>query len=213
MNVSCYRGCDFCGFCFFVVVVVDFFEGEFMISIDIFGYCFGIWVFDFVYSEVMFSVCYMMILKVCGMFGVKSVMLIVFENLFDVKVEVSVDVILVDIKDEGCDVYLCLVDFFDIENFFMMEFVFMGVCVEKGEFFVDGDLIICGIMKFVIFEFDFGGFGSDLWGNYKVGVLVKIVINCEDFGFIWNVVFEIGGVFVGKDVMISFDLQGVLQQD
>ena len=63
------------------------------------------------------------------------------------------------------------------------------------------------------FELDFGGFGSDPWGNYKAGASAKTVINREDFGLTWNAALETGGVLVGKDVTISLDLQGALQQD
>lgn len=94
-----------------------------------------------------------------------------------------------------------------------MEFVSTGARAEGGELFVDGDLTIRGITKPVSFELDFGGFGSDPWGNYKAGASAKTVINREDFGLTWNAALETGGVLVGKDVTISLDLQGALQQD
>ncbi|WP_435744218.1 YceI family protein [Microbacterium sp. PMB16] len=184
-----------------------------MTSIDIPGYRAGTWVLDPSHSEVTFSVRHMMISKVRGTFGVKSATLIAPENPLEAKVEATVDVTSIDTKDEGRDAHLRSGDFFDTENFPTMEFVSTGARAEDGELFVDGDLTIRGITKPVSFELDFGGFGSDPWGNYKAGASAKTVINREDFGLTWNAALETGGVLVGKDVMISLDLQGALQQD
>jgi polyisoprenoid-binding protein YceI len=184
-----------------------------MTSIDIPGYRAGTWVLDPSHSEVTFSVRHMMISKVRGTFGVKSATLIAPENPLEARVEASVDVTSIDTKDEGRDQHLRSGDFFDTENFPTMDFVSTGARAENGELFVDGDLTIRGITKPVSFELDFGGFGSDPWGNYKAGASAKTVINREDFGLTWNAALETGGVLVGKDVTISLDLQGALQQD
>lgn len=180
-------------------------------SIEIPGYRPGTWVLDPSHSEVTFSVRHMMISKVRGSFAIKNATLTAPENPLEATVEASVDVASVDTKDEGRDTHLRSADFFDVENFPTMEFVSTGARVEDGDFFVDGDLTIRGITKPVSFEFDFGGFGTDPWGNYKAGASAKTVINREDFGLTWNAALETGGVLVGKDITINLDLQGALQ--
>ena len=180
-------------------------------SIEIPGYRPGTWVLDPSHSEVTFSVRHMMISKVRGSFGIKNATLTAPENPLDATVEASVDVASVDTKDEGRDNHLRSADFFDVENFPTMEFVSTGARVEDGDFFVDGDLTIRGVTKPVSFEFDFGGFGTDPWGNYKAGASATTVINREDFGLTWNAALETGGVLVGKDITINLDLQGTLQ--
>ena len=182
-------------------------------TIDIPGYRPGTYVLDPAHSEVTFSVRHMMISKVRGTFGVKSATLVAPENPLETSVEASVDVTSVDTKDEGRDQHLRSADFFDTENFPTMDFVSTGARAENGDLFVDGDLTIRGITKPVTFEVDFGGFGSDPWGNYKAGASAKAVINREDFGLTWNAALETGGVLVGKDVTINLDLQAALQQD
>ncbi len=184
-----------------------------MTSIDIPGYRPGTWVLDPSHSEVTFSVRHMMISKVRGTFGMKSATLVAPENPLDARVTASVDVTSVDTNDEGRDGHLRSADFFDVETFPTMEFVSTGARVEAGDFFIDGDLTIRGITKPVSFEFDFGGFGQDPYGNYKAGASATTTINREDFGLTWNAALETGGVLVGKDITINLDLQGALQQD
>ena len=157
------------------------------------GYKAGTWTLDPSHSEVQFSVRHMMISKVRGTFGVKSATLTAPENPL-----------------EGRDYHLRSADFFDTETYPTMDFRSTGVRIEKGDFLVDGDLTIKGITKPVTFDFDFGGFGTDPWGNYKAGATAKTVINREDFGLTWNAALETGGVLVGKDVTIELDLQGSL---
>jgi len=182
-------------------------------TIEVPGYRAGTWTLDPSHSEVTFSVRHMMISKVRGTFGMKSATLIAPENPLDAKVEASVDVTSIDTKDEGRDAHLRSADFFDTENFPTMEFVSTGARVENGDFFVDGDLTIRGVTKPVSFEFEFGGFGQDPYGNYKAGASASTTINREDFGLTWNATLETGGVLVGKDITINLDLQGALQQD
>ena len=152
----------------------------------------------------------MMISKARGTFGVKAATLTAPENPLEATVEATVDVASIDTKDEGRDNHLRSADFFDVETYPTMEFRSTGVRIENGDFLVDGDLTIKGITKPVTFDFDFGGFGTDPWGNYKAGATAKTVINREDFGLTWNAALETGGVLVGKDVTIELDLQGAL---
>lgn len=180
-------------------------------TIDIPGYRAGTWILDPAHSEVTFSVRHMMISKVRGTFGVKSATLVAPENPLEATVTATVDVASIDTKDENRDAHLRSADFFDTEEYPTMEFVSTGTRVENGDFLVDGDLSIRGITKPVTFEFDFGGFGQDPYGNYKAGASATTVINREDFGLTWNAALETGGVLVGKDVTITLDLQGSLQ--
>ncbi|MFT4280678.1 YceI family protein [Microbacterium sp.] len=180
-------------------------------TIDVPGYKAGTWVLDPSHSEVSFSVRHMMISKVRGTFAVKSATIIAPENPLEARVEASVDVASIDTKDEGRDNHLRSADFFDVETYPTLDFVSTRVRYEGGDFLVDGDLTIRGVTKPVTFELEFGGFGTDPWGNYKAGATAKTVINREDFGLTWNAALETGGVLVGKDVTITLDLQGSLQ--
>jgi len=180
-------------------------------TIEIPGYKAGTWVLDPAHSEVTFSIRHMMISKVRGTFGVKSATIVAPANPLEATVTASVDVASVDTKDEGRDAHLRSAEFFDAETFPTLEFVSTGVRYAKGDFLVDGDLTIRGVTRPVTFTLEFGGFGTDPWGNYKAGATATTVINREDFGLTWNAALETGGVLVGKDVTITLDLQGSLQ--
>ncbi|MCO7202303.1 YceI family protein [Microbacterium sp. CnD16-F] len=180
-------------------------------TLDIPGYKAGTWILDASHSEVGFSVRHMMISKVRGHFNVKEATLVAPENPLEATLEAKVDAASLDTKDEGRDGHLRSADFFDVETYPEITFTSTGVRVEGGDFLVDGDLTIKDVTKPVTFEVDFGGFGTDPWGNYKAGATAKTVINREDFGLTWNAALETGGVLVGKDVTIELDLQGSIQ--
>lgn len=180
-------------------------------TIEIPGYRPGTYVIDPAHSEVGFSVRHMMISKVKGAFHVIEGTIVAPENPLETTVTAKADVASINTKDEGRDQHLRSADFFDAENHPTIEFVSTGVREQNGDFFVDGDLTIRGVTKPVTFEVEFGGFGSDPWGNYKAGATATATINREDFGLTWNAALETGGVLVGKDVTITLDLQGALQ--
>ncbi len=179
--------------------------------LDIPGYKTGTWVLDASHSEVGFSVRHMMISKVRGTFGGAEATIVAPENPLDVTLQAKVDVTTISTKDEGRDGHLRSADFFDVENYPTIDFVSTGVRHEGGDFLVDGDLTIKDVTKPVTFAVEFGGFGTDPWGNYKAGATAKAVIDREAFGLTWNATLESGGVLVGKDVTIQLELEGSIQ--
>ena len=180
-------------------------------TLDVPGYKAGTWVLDPAHSEVTFSLRHMMISKVRGEFGLKSATIEAPANPLEAKVTASVDAASISTGDQNRDNHLRSADFFDVETYPTIDFVSTGVRYEGGDFLVDGDLTMHGVTKPVTFELEFGGFGTDPWGNYKAGATAKAVINREDFGLTWNAALESGGVLVGKDVTITLDLQGSVE--
>ena len=180
-------------------------------TLDVPGYKAGTWVLDPAHSEVTFSLRHMMISKVRGEFGLKSATIEAPANPLEAKVTASVDAASISTGDQNRDNHLRSADFFDVETYPTIDFVSTGVRYEGGDFLVDGDLTMHGVTKPVTFELEFGGFGTDPWGNYKAGATAKTVINREDFGLTWNAALETGGVLVGKDVTIMLDLQGSVE--
>ncbi|MRG58457.1 polyisoprenoid-binding protein [Agromyces sp. CFH 90414] len=181
-------------------------------TIEIPGYRVGTWTIDPSHSEVGFQIRHLMISKVKGKFERFTATFTTAENPLESSVTASAEVASVNTNEPNRDGHLRTGDFFDAETYPTIDFVSTGVRVEGGDFKVDGDLTIRGITRPVTFDFEFGGFGGDPYGNYKGGATAKAEINREDFGLTWNSTLETGGVLLGDKVTITLELQAALQQ-
>ena len=181
-------------------------------NVTIPGYKAGTWTIDPSHSEVGFSIRHLMISKVKGVFENFDATFVTAENPLESTVTAKADVASVNTKDKNRDAHLRTGDFFLAEEHPTIDFVSTGVRVEGGDFKVDGDLTMRGITKPVTFDFDFGGFGGDPYGNYKGGATAKAVVNREDFGLSYNAALETGGVLLGDQVTITLELQAALAQ-
>ena len=178
------------------------------------GYKAGTWTIDPTHSSVGFSVRHLMISKVKGTFDSFEATFVTGENPLDSKVTAVAQVASINTNEENRDGHLRTNDFFEAEKYPTISFVSTGVKVkddEDGEYIITGDLTIKGVTKSVDFDFEFGGFATDPYGNYKAAASAEAEINREDFGLSWNAALETGGVLVGEKVKISIDLQAVLQ--
>lgn len=173
------------------------------------GYKAGTWTIDPTHSEVGFSIRHIMISKVKGKFEKFSATFVTGENPLDSSVTASAEVASINTNEPNRDGHLRTGDFFDAPSHPTIDFVSTGVRQEGDDFKVDGNLTIKGITKPVTFDFEFGGFGQDPYGNYKGGATAKAVINREDFGLNYNAALETGGVLLGDKVTITLELQAV----
>jgi polyisoprenoid-binding protein YceI len=181
-------------------------------TIEIPGYRVGSWKVDTAHSEVGFSIRHLMISKVKGKFERFDATFVTAEDPLESSVTASAEVASITTNEPNRDAHLRTGDFFEAETHPTIDFVSTGVRVEKGVFKVDGELTMRVVTKPVTFDFDFGGFGGDPYGNYKGGATAKAVINREDFGLTYNAALETGGVLLGDQVTITLELQAALAQ-
>ena len=175
------------------------------------GYKAGTWTIDPTHSEVGFSIRHLMISKVKGKFEQFDATFVTTENPLETSVTASATVASINTNEANRDGHLRTGDFFDAETYPTIDFVSTGVRLVKGDYLVDGNLTIKGITKPVTFDFEFGGFGGDPYGNYKFGATATTDVARADFGLSYNAALETGGMLLGDKVTITLELQGALQ--
>ena len=169
------------------------------------------WEIDAAHSQVTFSLKHMMFTNVRGHFKVLSGSAHLDEqNPASSWINAQVDTASIDTGDGNRDNHLRSADFFDAEKYPTISFKSTSV-ESKGdnEFNVTGDLTMHGVTKTVTLKAEYGGQGKTPFGTTVAGLSAKTKINRKDCGLTWNAALETGGVLVGEDVTIEFDLEVV----
>ena len=73
----------------------------------------------------------------------------------------------------------------------------------NGRFTLTGELSIKDVTRPVDLDVQFGGARRDPYGQDIFGFNATAEVNREDYGLLWNVALESGGVLVGKKVRIE----------
>ena len=172
------------------------------------------WKIDPTHTVVEFSAKHMMITTVRGQFGTVEGTIVVDEaNPAASKVEVEIDATAIDTRAEQRDTHLRSADFLDVEAFPKLTFRstrIEGTYREAGDRFkVVGDLTIRGTTREVTLDVTYEGSGKDPWGGERVSFSADTKIDRRDYGLVWNVGLEAGGVLVGHDIKIHIEAQAV----
>ncbi|QQE77828.1 YceI family protein [Alicyclobacillus sp. SO9] len=168
------------------------------------------WAVDVAHSSIDFSVKHMMVSKVKGTFQKFDAAIEADpEDLTTANISFWVDVASIDTRNPDREGHLKSGDFFDVENH--PELTFNATKIEKtgdGKYDVTGDLTIRGTTKPITFAVTYEGSGKDpMSGDEVAGFSGAATLNRKDFGLVWNVALETGGVLVGDQVKISIELE------
>ena len=171
------------------------------------------WAIDSMHAEVGFAVKHLMISTVRGRFGaVTGTVMLDPANPRASLVDATIDVASIDTRQEMRDNHLRSPDFFDAANYPTMHFISKRIDGDiQRKFRVVGDLTIRGVTREVTLDATNEGSTKDPWGNDRVGISASGKLNRNDFGLTWNQALEAGGVLVGEDVKLSFDVELVQQ--
>lgn len=170
------------------------------------------WNIDPVHTMAEFKVRHMMITNVKGHFtGVTGVLTLDEQDITKSHVEASIDAASINTREADRDTHLKSADFLDVEKFPKLTFTSTRVTsTGEGELQVEGDLTIHGVTRKVVFTVE-GPTppGKDPWGNTRIGLTATTKINRKDFGLTWNAALETGGILVGDEVTITFDVEAI----
>lgn len=169
------------------------------------------WNIDPVHSNAEFVVRHMMVSKVRGTFeNITGYIEFDEENPANSYVEANIEVTSVNTRDPQRDGHLRSADFFDAENHPVMTFKSTNIQITGDNTgHITGDLTIRGTSHPVTFDVEYFGSQPDMQGNPRAGFYGSAKINREDYGLLWNVALEAGGVLVSKEVTIEVNLQGI----
>ena len=164
------------------------------------------WVLDTAHSQIQFSVKHMGISTVRGTFGQ-------FEGTVDEAngtvdaVTVEIDVASLNSGSAQRDGHLKGADFFDAEKFPKATFALTRFTKAGDEVTAIGDLTLRGVTRPVTLTGEIGGPSKDPWGHEKVSASLSTKISRKEWGLVWNVALEAGGVLVSDDVKLSIEVQ------
>jgi polyisoprenoid-binding protein YceI len=168
------------------------------------------YVIDSIHSTAGFKVRHLMVSNVRGEFsGVAGTVVFDAEDSANSKVEAAIDATTIQTRDDQRNQHLKSADFFDVEKFPKITFTSKKVMpVGDAEWRVVGDLTIHGVTKEVVLDVD----GptpevKDPWGNTKIGATATTKLDRRDFGLVFNMALEAGGVMVGDAVAIDLELE------
>lgn len=126
------------------------------------------------------------------------------------RVDIEIDAASIETKDDQRDAHLRSADFLDAEQHPKLRFVSTGVRrIDETNFELTGDLTIRGTTKPVKLAVEYAGRTKDPWGGERVGFSAHTSINRKDFGLVWNVALEAGGVLVADKVDIEIELEAI----
>jgi polyisoprenoid-binding protein YceI len=169
---------------------------------------------DSSHSSIHFSIRHMMISNVRGAFTVvKGSAIYDPDNPSQSSVHAEIDVNSIQTYDEKRNEHLKSADFFDLPKF--PHIVFDSQKIEKkgDDYLITGDLVIRGITREAVLKAEAPTQETkDPWGNLRIGVSASTKISRKDFGIEFNSALDTGGVLIGDEVKIDFEIELVKAQ-
>ncbi|NBE95104.1 YceI family protein [Nonomuraea sp. KC401] len=166
----------------------------------------GTYTLDAAHTNVGFVVKHMMVSKVRGTFDSFSGSVTIADNPLESSAELTIKTESISTGVADRDGHLRGDDFLSVEKYPEITFRTTRVVGHKDdEFTVAGDLTIRDVTKEVELKVEYGGVGTNPWGQAVWGFSITTEIDREDFGLTWNQTLETGGVLVGKRVKIEIE--------
>lgn len=167
----------------------------------------GTWKIDTVHSHVGFAVKHMVVSTFRGRFEDYDGELVAAEDGTP-RLQGSVNVDSIVVKDENLAGHLKSPDFFDSDSYPQIRFLSTELSVaDGGELEVQGELTIKDKTHRVTARGSVSGPHVDIAGNDKLGVELEAVIDRREFGLEWNAPLPKGGFALDNDVRLQVSLE------
>ncbi len=173
------------------------------------GTALSTWKIDPSHTAVEFAVKHMMISTVRGRFADYDATVTIDESKpAGAEVVATISAGSINTGDPNRDAHLKSADFFDAEGYPKLMFVSKRVDGNlEGKFKVIGDLTIRGTTREIALDVEYQGEGRDPYGNEKRAYTATTKVDRRDFGLLWNVALEAGGLLVSNDIRITIEAQ------
>ncbi len=172
------------------------------------------WQIDTGHSTAQFKVRHLMVSNVRGELGpVQGTIQLDEADVTRSRVDVKIDARKIDTKDAKRDEHLRSADFLDVEKHPFVTFTSTQVKrAASGALDVVGELTVRGVKRPVTLRVDaLPAAVRDPWGNTQRGAPARASLNRKDFGLVWNMALETGGLVVGETVDIELEVELVKQ--
>jgi polyisoprenoid-binding protein YceI len=168
-----------------------------------------LWRLDSKHSSISFSARHMMVGTVRGSFHIFRLD-VEFDPLHPEMghVKAVVQAATIDTGDVQRDTHLRSEEFLAAEQF--PTILFTSTHVDKrgdGAFGLHGDLTIRGGTRPVVLDVTYVGDVANPQGGRSAGLTARGRINRSEFGLMWNVSLEAGGVLVSDEVQIEIEIE------
>jgi polyisoprenoid-binding protein YceI len=168
----------------------------------------GTWNVDPIHSSIGFEVKHFGISTFRGRFGGYEGRIETGDGSLE-RVEGTVDVASVDVKDEQLAVHLQSEDFFDAANHPSIAFASTGVRRVGDGYELDGELTIRGVTRSVTLAVDVDGAGEDPYGGQRLSVVGSGEINRFDYGIPFDAKTPNGAFVAGEKVRLVLSVEAV----
>jgi polyisoprenoid-binding protein YceI len=176
------------------------------------------WIFEPGHTAAEFCVRHMMVTWVRGHFkNVQGSLMFDPENPATLSIEATISAASIWTGEPQRDEHLCSADFLDVANH--PTITFQSTKSERtgaNDYHLTGELTIRGITRPITLSLRYLGKWRTPYSSAqvtRVGFTGETTINRHDFGVSWNSSMENAGIVVGSEVLITLDVEAILETE
>jgi len=167
------------------------------------------WLIDAERSTIEFSVTYLLITTVKGIFTKFDAKLeSENEDFNDAKISFFAEVNSISTNNEERDTHLKSEDFFSADLFPRISFrSFSFHKIDGTNYKLIGEMTIRNYVKMIELDVDYGGKATDESGRERAGFEIIGKMSRKEYGLLWDAVTETGGIMVADEIKLSLSIQ------